>query len=124
MLDSQSSDTGSNPVGSTMEYTVRQPEEPSYYERSLGHRLDPKGLVNTPHPDDCEDCAQDPELGAQVHQGERIINETIEQLRPFFSEDTPDVLILNILMTAFSHMQDRLNENTQFEEAWKRARAD
>jgi hypothetical protein len=86
-----------------MTWTVDVPEEPSVYEQFVGHRLDMAEYGATKHfvhPDECEDC-KDPATHAEVQKNMDRINRSIDNIRPFFSEDIPHDLLLNIGMSFF-----------------------
>ncbi len=88
----------------THNYSVHQPEEPSLYEQYLGHRMDDDSVpqnshVGHAHADGCMDCAADPAMAAAVAGAEARIKYAIDECKVFFSEDTPEALILNIILT-------------------------
>lgn len=88
----------------TDNYEVHEPQEPSLYERYLGHRVNDNSVpqnahVGHAHSDGCMDCAADPDMAIAVMEAEIKISYAIEQCKVFFSEDTPESLILNIILT-------------------------
>ncbi len=87
------------------------------YEQAVGHPITGADLphegtiLGYNHPDNCPDCAANPEVGRAVHQAEKAMLAALDAMRPFFSDNIEDVALMKVFMSGYVTMHAALTRS-------------